>query len=377
MQRLSVPQGEFSLARYPLRSNETLRAWDAADEYVLNHLAHVSVLQTNARVLILNDSFGALSVALAEYRPELVSDSLLAHAGTQANLSANELDQHSVILRSSIEPLSRIYDVVILKITKSMALLEDQLHRLRPHLSDQSVFIAAAMVKGIHSSTLKLFERVIGPTKTSLARKKARLVFAQFDPELEPGANPFPKYYDLEATDDRLLNHSGVFSREKLDIGTRFFVSQLPANNKVQTIVDLGCGNGAVGMMAAHKNPAAELIFVDESFMAVDAAKQNFHAAFAELRTARFEVMDCLSGIEPASADVVLNNPPFHQQTVVGDHIARQMFAESSRVLKTGGELWVVGNRHLGYHVRLKGLFGNCELVASNQKFVVLRAIKR
>lgn len=377
MEQLSVPQGEFSLARYPLRSNDALRAWDAADEYVLNHLAQASVLHTGERVLILNDSFGALSVALAEYRPELVSDSLLAHAGTQANLGRNELDHNSVTLRSSIEPLSGVYDVVIMKITKSMALLEDQLHRLRPHLSDKTVFIAAAMAKGIHTSTLNVFERVIGPTKTSLARKKARLVFTQLDSELAPGDNPFPKYYELDATADRLLNHSGVFSREKLDVGTRFFLSHLPDNNEVRKIVDLGCGNGVIGIVAAHQNPAAELVFVDESFMAVDAAKQNFHVAFAESRTARFEVMDCLSGIDPASVDVVLNNPPFHQQTVVGGHVARQMFAESKHVLKAGGELWVVGNRHLGYHAQLKRLFGNCELVASNQKFVVLRAIKR
>jgi 16S rRNA (guanine1207-N2)-methyltransferase len=53
------------------------------------------------------------------------------------------------------------------------------------------------------------------------------------------------------------------------------------------------------------------------------------------------------------------------------------MFADSRRSLRRGGELWVVGNRHLGYHAKLKRLFGNCEVVASNTKFVVLRAVRR
>jgi 16S rRNA (guanine1207-N2)-methyltransferase len=53
------------------------------------------------------------------------------------------------------------------------------------------------------------------------------------------------------------------------------------------------------------------------------------------------------------------------------------MFTGARRVLAPGGELWVVGNRHLGYHVKLRRLFGNCRLVASDPKFVVLRAVRK
>ena len=72
----------------------------------------------------------------------------------------------------------------------------------------------------------------------------------------------------------------------------------------------------------------------------------------------------------------MLNNPPFHVDQAVGDAIAWQMFSESRAALRHGGELWVVGNRHLAYHAKLKRLFGNCEVVASNSKFVVLLAVR-
>jgi 16S rRNA (guanine1207-N2)-methyltransferase len=72
-----------------------------------------------------------------------------------------------------------------------------------------------------------------------------------------------------------------------------------------------------------------------------------------------------------------LNNPPFHQQNTVGDAIAWKMFVEARRVLKPLAELWVVGNRHLAYHAKLKKLFGACEAIASNRKFVVLKAVKQ
>ena len=52
------------------------------------------------------------------------------------------------------------------------------------------------------------------------------------------------------------------------------------------------------------------------------------------------------------------------------------MFTGSKAALRPGGELWVVSNRHLGYHVKLRRLFGNCEVVTSDPKFVILRAVK-
>jgi 16S rRNA (guanine1207-N2)-methyltransferase len=76
------------------------------------------------------------------------------------------------------------------------------------------------------------------------------------------------------------------------------------------------------------------------------------------------------------SIDRVLNNPPFHENNAIRDAVAWQMFSESRDVLRPGGELWVVGNHHLAYQAKLKRLFGNCKLVASNDRFVVLQAVR-
>ena len=65
-----------------------------------------------------------------------------------------------------------------------------------------------------------------------------------------------------------------------------------------------------------------------------------------------------------------------HQQQVVGDFLAWRMFQQARAALVTGGELWIVGNRHLGYHAKLKRLFRGVEQVAATPKFVVLKAIK-
>jgi 16S rRNA (guanine1207-N2)-methyltransferase len=377
MEMLNVPQGQFALGRYPRRRRDDLRAWDAADEYLLHMLDEKNLPGKEANVLVLNDSFGALCIALSQHRPQLLSDSYLAQQGARENLSDNHLDATSIRLLNSLqEPAGKI-DLLLIKIPKSLAFLEDQLYRVRPHLHAKTQIFGAGMVRNIHTSALMLFERLIGPTHTSLAKKKARLVYCQFDANKDIGNSPYPTEYQLENARYSLCNHANVFSRDSLDIGTRLFLEHIPTSTTTQKIADLGCGNGVIGLIAAERNPQARLIFVDESFMAVESARSNFAAAFDKKTIAQFHFGDGLANCPPNSLDLVLNNPPFHQQRAIDEAVPWRMFSQSKAALKKGGELWVIGNRHLDHHVKLKRLFGHCETVASSGKFVVLKVVKR
>lgn len=380
METLYVPQGEFHLARYPRRKKELLRAWDAADEYLLNYFHEENNQTQNLNILIINDNFGALAMALSNHSITVWTDSWLSQQGIKDNLLKNNLSNNKVKIQNSIETPEGDYDVIFIKIPKSLALLEDQLVRIKPLLSASTKIVAAGMVKSIHTSTLKLFEKYFGPTKTSLAKKKARLIFCSVDENIPMTKSPYPKKYILEGTTHTIINHANVFSRESLDIGTRFFIQYIPQSEKYKNIIDLGCGNGIVGLIAAEKNPDAEVTFTDESFMAIQSARESFEKTFSdpitEPRKAKFLLNDCLTGIDKDSVELILNNPPFHQNNAVGDEIAWQMFKQSKDVLKQGGELWVIGNRHLSYHIKLKKLFGNCETIASNKKFVILKSVK-
>jgi 23S rRNA (guanine1835-N2)-methyltransferase len=245
--------------------------------------------------------------------------------------------------------------------------------KLKPLLKADTKVLIAGMVKALPRSVWPMLERLLGATDTAAALKKAKLIRVTPDLSLPLPSNPYPVTYPLESSDWRITNHANVFSRDSLDIGTRFFLQHLPLMRQAADIIDLGCGNGVVGLQAAAQHPQATMHFVDESFMPVASAQENFVRAFGATRAAVFHVGDGLQGFPQASADLVLCNPPFHQQQAVGDQIAQRFFKQAHKVLKPGGEFWVVGNRHLGYHVTLKRLFGNAELVASNAKFVILK----
>lgn len=372
-----TPQGEFQLRRLPYRKNDVLRAWDAADEYLLQYIAETAQPEPNANIVIANDGFGALAVALHAYAPTAISDSFLSRRATLDNLRDNDLDAGRVTLLDSLTLPESAIDYLLIKIPKTLGLLEYQLHLLRPLLRPTSKVVAASMVKNMPPTAWKLLERLVGPTTPSLTVKKARLIFADFDPDLTIPANPYPVTYPLENSEWLISNHANVFSRDSLDIGTRFLLQHLPENAGYREVIDLGCGNGVVGMKLAEALPEARISFVDESFMAIASARENFHTAFGANRQAQFIAGDGLNGFADSSADCIVCNPPFHQQHAVGDQIAWRMLQQAHRVLRPGGELRVIGNRHLNYHQSLKQLFGHWDAVANNSKFSIVKTVKR
>lgn len=374
MPTLATPFAQLDLIRQPEMANEPLQAFDAADEYLLAHL-HEQGLGPDSRVLLLNDGFGALACSLAAHCQVTSSgDSHLGYLALQKNLARNGLAAERVNFVPASATAEGPFDWVLVRVPKTLALLEEQLIRLHGQLAPGARVIAGAMIKHLPRAAGDLLEQYIGPVQASLAVKKARLLTAT--PEARPAPmSPYPTRYRLEQPALELLNHANVFCREGLDIGTRAFLPHLPKSLVPQRVADLGCGNGVLAIAFALANPQAELTLVDESYMAVQSAEANWCAALGE-RPATFRAADGLADQPKDSLDLVLCNPPFHQQQVVGDFLAWRMFQQARAALVTGGELWIVGNRHLGYHAKLARLFRGVQQVAANPKFVVLKATK-
>lgn len=374
MPLLTTPFAALELARQPEYANDPLQAFDAADEYLLEHLA-LQALPASTRVLVLNDSFGALAISLRAHAQVVGSgDSYLARLALEKNLARNDQAFDSVPFIAASEPWEGPFDRVLVRVPKTLALLEEQLIRLQGHLAPQAQVIAGAMIKHLPRAAGDLLEKYIGPVQASLARKKARLLIATAEPKAA-ATSPYPTRYRLEQPALELVNHANVFCREGLDIGTRAFLPHLPQGLGSARVADLGCGNGVLAIASALANPEAQYTLVDESYMAVQSAAENWRAALGE-RAVTVRADDGLAGQPAQSLDVVLCNPPFHQQQVVGDFLAWRMFQQAREALVVGGALYIVGNRHLGYHSKLARLFRGVEQVAATPKFVVLKARK-
>jgi 23S rRNA (guanine1835-N2)-methyltransferase len=374
MPLLDSPFAQLDLIRQPEQHNDPLQAFDAADEYLLSYLAEQQ-LTPATRVLVLNDSFGALAASLEGHVQVTSSgDSFLGALGLEKNLARNGKAFDAVTFLPASQTPTGPFDRVLIRVPKTLALLEEQLIRLQGQLAPGAEVIAGAMVKHLPRAAGELLERFIGPMHASLAVKKARLLIATLA-DRPHAVSPYPTRYSLETPAIELLNHANVFCREGLDIGTRAFLPHLPANLGDARVADLGCGNGVLAIASALQNPQAQYTLVDESYMAVQSAAENWRAALGE-REVLIRPGDGLADQEAQSLDVVLCNPPFHQQQVVGDFLAWRMFQQAREALVVGGALYIVGNRHLGYHSKLARLFRGVEQVAATPKFVILKARK-
>lgn len=370
MPKLELHERSLILERIP-RSNaeQSLQAFDAVDEYLLQQTLPAGP------VVIFNDTFGALSAGLHPREIWNSGDSLVSQCAIRHNLDLNNLDTRSVHFLNSLTDIPIKPAVVILRIPKSRVFLEYQLQQIRLIADKETMIIAGAKARDIHCATLALFEARLGPTHTSLAYKKARLVFAQLAPLVEKSVSLLQSW-TIHPAGWTITNYANVYSRQALDLGARLFLDQLPKDLSGK-LVDLGCGNGVIGMQLLKLNPEAHVDFVDESWMAVASSQLNVERNIpSTLARSQFVVNHSLTGYPCDSLQAVCCNPPFHQHYTLTDSIAWQMFVDAKRCLVPGGELRIVGNRHLDYHRKLKKLFGHCHLLASDARFVVLQAKK-
>ena len=372
---LALHDRTLALSRFPKRANETLQAWDAGDEYLINHVEEMD-LPAGQNILILNDHFGTLSCWFSvRHNVTMMSDSFISHKGTLKNLQRNKCSKIQFL--NCLQAIPEHVDLVLIQLPKSNRLLTWQLSQLRNSLPKTCPVIGVNKAKEIHTSTLNLFEKHLGDTKTSLAWKKHRLVFSQAN--CQP-IIPVPAECEWQVDGENIIlsNYANVYSGESLDLGARFMLEHIPVDEELRHIIDLGCGNGVLSIKAGQLNPQARITSIDESFMAVASAQKNLEKNLGPDRNIQVIANNCLDGMKDNSTYLVLCNPPFHQNNTITDHIAWQMFCDAKDALNHNGKLLVVGNRHLEYPTKLSRLFGHQQvtIVAENNKFVIIEAIK-
>lgn len=367
------PLGAFELLRRPHTPHLPLQAWDAADEYLLSLIKESPAEDTS--ILVINDQFGALALPASKTRVTSWGDSYTAHLAARENLQRNHLDLAPLTALPATQIPAEKFSRVLWRIPKNISLMQQQTAALRHCTDGQTVIFAAGMQKHLPAQAVDILS-ALGAVEYLLGVKKARAF--RIAPDLSLPCPAEPKTSTLQLGEYGLKLEAGpnVFAHDKFDIGARFFLEQFDKLPRAQHIADLGCGNGVLGIVAKRKLADAQIEFFDDSYQAIAAAEKNYSAngLSESLPEAAFHADDVFAHYTGEPFDLILCNPPFHQGHVVGDHIAWQMFAQSKPHLRSGGELWIVGNRHLDYHIKLKKVFGNCRQIAANAKFVVLSA---
>lgn len=166
-----------------------------------------------------------------------------------------------------------------------------------------------------------------------------------------------------------LQTNEQVFSPKAIDKGTKAmlsFVCFLPEDK----VLDLGCGCGIVGILAAKQIGAERVVLCDVSENAVQLSKENAKANGVEDVIIRQS--NGLTDILETDFTLILSNPPYHTDFAVAKHFIEDGFKK----LSVGGRMIMVTKRLDWYQNKLSSVFGGVT-VKEKDGYYVFFAEKR
>lgn len=372
-----------SLRRLPDFESPELLASDAADRLLLSELEHEvkadpSLLE--AGLVVIGDNYGAITLAaIAELGFSSVRVHQDALSGELAlDNNAQELTITGFTHHELDAELVKDARIVAMRLPRSLDQLDQWSALIAAYAAPNVQVFAGGRVKHMTLGMNDVLKQYFGMVVASLAVQKSRVLRAKL-PISDVAAEAlltWPKSKRYDVIDMTVCAHGGVFAGINLDIGTRELLAvldQTPADAK--RIIDFGCGSGLLSVAISRLRPGATVIASDYSSAAVASAQATLEVnGLAD--TVDVVRDDGLASQPDASADVILFNPPFHSGAAVHSDTSVRLFAEAGRVLKPGGELWVVANSHLGYKPVLNNLVGETQEVRRTPKFTVMRSVK-
>ncbi len=154
----------------------------------------------------------------------------------------------------------------------------------------------------------------------------------------------------LEFETEKLL-----FSPELVDKGTLAMLSQIDFHRE-EKVLDLGCGYGVVGILAASEMREDQVVMCDISETAVKVAKNNaVRNGFCHIKILQ---SDAYEKITDTDFSLILSNPPYHADFSV----AKQFIEGGYRRLRQEGRMVMVVKRLLWYQNKLTAVFGGVKV---------------
>jgi hypothetical protein len=152
--------------------------------------------------------------------------------------------------------------------------------------------------------------------------------------------------YTIAGTTIEATSEPDLLSPKGLDIGTRLLLSVI--SNVVEksntrsldstrddklTLLDWGCGWGAIALYAAKRFPQAQVTALDSDIAAVEACKQN--ALLNQIDNLEVIASHSFAQLsDNQTFDIIASNPPTHR----GREVVDNMIAESKDRLKISAE---------------------------------------
>lgn len=352
--------------------------------------AHVDVAPGDT-VVHLNCGNGLTGAVAALAAPEtrvyLTDRNIVSVEAARRTLDANHITAGGVFLGHGtyVLPADLRADSVVIRIPQErvalLQLLADAFAILRPA---GRCYIAGATNEGIKTAA-RTIETMFGNARVLSRDSSHRVVSAvkrASEPAMPDDVDPTildrDAYREIEATlrgkAYRLCSRPGVFSWEHVDEATALLADVMEIPQGV-SVLDLGCGSGALGLVASSLSGGGRVTMVDGDIEAVRSAARS--ATVNGVANARTLASDIAGSVLGERFDVVVTNPPFHVGKATDLDVPMQFISDAHAVLVTGGRMVLVANRTLPYEQSIKHRFGNVANLHDGPRFKVLAATRQ
>jgi len=343
-------------------------------------LIEVLDLEPDAQVLDLGCGTGVLGLAAALMAPEgrvtLVDCNVAAVETARRTLALNGVTNAEVRLGDGVLGLSpNAFDVVVSHLPRGRAVIgafiQGAAAVLRP---GGRFYFVAHRDAGIRPAILHA-EACFGKAGV-IHRKKGYHVAMARKPEGLEVPLPEPGYVtrtvEVAGRQATLVSKPGLFAWDRLDEGTAALIEAMEVRPG-ERVLDLGCGTGLVGLVAAWRG--GQVTMVDADVRAIEAARRTLEANGVE--GVRLLLSDIASvflkeGPRKERFDVVVTNPPFHQGVGVAYEVGCQFVVDGARLLDRRGRLYVVANKFLRYDRLMARLLPSVRTVYEDNRYHVL-----
>lgn len=162
---------------------------------------------------------------------------------------------------------------------------------------------------------------------------------------------------------------NGVFSKDKIDFGTRLLLENVPLNDIYGDVLDIGCGYGPIGLFIA-KETNSKVDMCDVSRRALHLAL--LASRFNRIKNVNIFESNCYSNIPVSKKyDVIITNPPIR----AGKKIVYEIVMGAKNYLKSNGKLFLVIRKDQGAKSMIYDLekIYNVTILEKSKGFFIIR----
>lgn len=163
----------------------------------------------------------------------------------------------------------------------------------------------------------------------------------------------------------KLNTNNKLFSPKNADIGTLSMLEEIDFSSESR-VLDLGCGYGIVGILAAKIIGDDKVVMCDIDDNAINTAKEN--AVLNDAANIDILKSDGLKSIPYNDFSIILSNPPYHADFSVPKHFIEAGFYK----LILNGKFVMVTKRLDWYKNKLTSIFGGVKIINKNGYYVFI-----